>query len=152
MYPNLYYAVKDWFGVDINALKIFYTFGIFVAIAFIVSAIVLSKELRRKEKQGKLHPEEEEITVGQPASAMELITNGIIGFLFGYKLLGAFIASRTASIDLQEYVFSTQGSMIGGFILAAILVILKYREKNKLKLAKPEKRMVRIWPHARVGD
>src|ERR1035437_6256032 len=36
MYPNLYYAVKDWFGVEINAFKIFYTFGIFVAIAFIV--------------------------------------------------------------------------------------------------------------------
>ena len=48
MYPNLYYAIKDWFGVEINAFKIFYTFGIFVAIAFIVAAIVLSKELKRK--------------------------------------------------------------------------------------------------------
>ena len=50
MYPNLYYAIKDWFGVEVNAFKIFYTFGIFVAIAFIVAAIVLSSELKRKEK------------------------------------------------------------------------------------------------------
>jgi phosphatidylglycerol---prolipoprotein diacylglyceryl transferase len=152
MYPNLYYAIKDWFGVEINALKIFYSFGIFVAVAFIISAIFLSKELRRKEKQGKLHPQEEEITVGKPASITELLINGIIGFVFGYKILGAFIASRTASIDLQDYVFSTEGSIVGGLLLAAVLVFLKYREKNKGKLAKPETRKIRIWPHDRVGD
>lgn len=152
MYPNLYYAIKDWFGVEINALKIFYTFGIFVALAFIAGAIVLTKELRRKEKQGKLTPREEEITVGRPATISELLVNGVIGFLFGYKLLGAFIASRSGSIDLQEYVFSSNGNIIGGLVLAALLVFLKYREKNKLKLATPEKRVVRIWPHDRVGD
>ena len=54
MYPNLYYAIKDWFGVEVNAFRIFYTFGIFVAIAFIVAAIILTKELKRKEKEGLL--------------------------------------------------------------------------------------------------
>ena len=54
MYPNLYYAIKDWFGVEINAFKIFYTFGIFVAIAFLVGALFISKELKRKEKLGLL--------------------------------------------------------------------------------------------------
>jgi phosphatidylglycerol---prolipoprotein diacylglyceryl transferase len=152
MYPNLYYAIKDWFGIEINALKIFYTFGIFVAISFIICAVLLSKELKRKEKQGKLHPQEEEITVGQPASVTELLINGLIGFVFGYKILGAFIASRTANIDLQDYVFSSEGNVIGGLLLGGILVYLKFREKNKLKLAKPERRMLRIWPHDRVGD
>ena len=32
------------------------------------------------------------------------------------------------------------------------MVYLKYREKNKQKLAKPEQRVIRIWPHDRVGD
>ena len=63
MYPNLYYAIKDWFGIEVNALKIFYTFGIFMALAFICAAIFLSKELKRKEKQGLLLPREEIITV-----------------------------------------------------------------------------------------
>lgn len=152
MYPNLYYAVKDWFGVEINAFKIFYTFGIFVALAFIVAAIVFSKELKRKEKQGLLLPREETITVGRPISLFDILINGFIGFIFGYKLLGAFLASRDQSIDLQEYIFSLDGSIAGGIVLAAILIFLKYREKNKQKLAKPEERIIRIWPHDRVGD
>lgn len=152
MYPNLYYAIKDWFGISISAFKIFYTFGIFIALSFITAAIVLTKELKRKEKQGKLLPTEEIITVGKPASAMDLFLNGIIGFIFGYKLLGAFFASRSANIDLQEYIFSSNGNFIGGIVLAAIIVYLKYREKNKQKLDKPEERVVRIWPHDRVGD
>ncbi len=152
MYPNLYYAVKDWFGVEVNAFKIFYTFGIFVALAFIIGAVCLTIELKRKEKQGLLSPREEVISVGKPFSLLDFLINGAIGFIFGYKLLGAFLASRQQSIDLQEYIFSSQGSIVGGLILAALLIFLKYREKNKQKLAKPEERILRIWPHDRVGD
>ena len=152
MYPNLYYAVKDWFGIEVNAFKIFYTFGIFVALSFLSAAFFLSKELKRKEKQGILTPREEIIMVGKKASVFDLLINGLIGFIFGFKLLGAFIASRSAGIDLQEYIFSAQGSWIGGILLAAILAFLKYREKDKQKLASPEQRIVRIWPHDRIGD
>ncbi len=152
MYPNLYYAVQDWFGVEINAFKIFYTFGIFVAMAFLVGALFISKELKRKEKLGLLFPREETITVGKPISIIDILINGLIGFIFGYKLFGAFLASRDNGIDLQEYIFSSQGNIIGGLVLAALLIFLKYREKNKQKLAKPEERIIRIWPHDRVGD
>ncbi len=152
MYPNLYYAIKDWFGVEVNAFKIFYSFGIFVALSFIAAAVVLTKELKRKEKQGILSPREEEITVGKPASVLDIVLNGFIGFIFGYKLVGAWLASRSASIDLQEYIFSSKGSLIGGLVLASILIFLKFREKSKQKLAKPEKRIIRVWPHDRVGD
>jgi phosphatidylglycerol---prolipoprotein diacylglyceryl transferase len=82
----------------------------------------------------------------------ELILNGIVGFIFGYKLIGAFIASRQPGLDLQEYIFSSQGSWLGGLSLAAVLIYLKFREKNKQKLDTPEKRTIRIWPHDRVGD
>lgn len=152
MYPNLYYALNDWFGWKVNAFKIFYTFGIFVALAFIISAYFLTKELKRKEKQGLLLPREESITTGSPATFLELFINGLVGFIFGYKLIGAFVASRQQGIDLQEYIFSSQGSWIGGLLIAGVLVFLKYREKDKQKLAKPEKRTIRIWPHDRVGD
>lgn len=152
MYPNLYFVLKDWFGWKINAFKIFYTFGIFVALAFIVSAYLFTLELKRKEKQGLLLPREETITTGKPASFVELFINGLVGFIFGFKLIGAFIASRQPGLDLQGYIFSYQGSWIGGIILGALLVYLKYRERNKQKLDKPEKRVIRIWPHDRVGD
>lgn len=152
MYPNLYFVLKDWFGWKINAFKIFYSFGIFVALGFIISAYFLTRELKRKEKQGLLLPREETITTGKPATFLELFINGLVGFIFGYKLIGAFIASRQPGLDLQGYIFSSQGSWIGGIALAAILIYLKYREKNKQKLDKPEKRVIRIWPHDRVGD
>ncbi|MEY3676459.1 MAG: hypothetical protein RJB67_949, partial [Bacteroidota bacterium] len=54
MYPNLYYAVQDLFGIEINGLKLINSFGFFVAIAFISAASILTAELKRKEKEGLL--------------------------------------------------------------------------------------------------
>jgi phosphatidylglycerol---prolipoprotein diacylglyceryl transferase len=151
MYPNLYYAFKDWFGVEWKALQIFNMFGLMVALSFVAAAIVLIKELKRKEKQGLLAPREEMITVGKPASPVELLVNGIIGFVFGYKLLGVLF-SKPDNVNTQDYIFSTEGSFLGGIAVAVFLAGLKWYEKNKQKLATPEKRTVRIWPHDRVGD
>ncbi len=151
MYPNLYYVFKDWFGVEWHALGLLNTFGLFVALAFVAAALVLSSELKRKEKQGLLLPREEMITVGKPASAVELILNGIIGFLFGYKLLGLFF-NKPENVNAQEYIFSKDGSIAGGIFIAVLLIGLKWRDKNKQKLKEPENRTVRIWPHDRVGD
>lgn len=151
MYPNLYYVFKDWFGVEWPALSFLNTFGLFVAIAFIAAALALSSELKRKEKQGLLLPREEMIIVGQPATAMELLLNAFAGFLFGYKLFGLFF-SKPAGLSAQEYIFSSEGSIPGGIALAILLAGLKWWDKNKQKLKEPEKRMVRIWPHDRVGD
>ena len=83
MYPNLYYVFKDWFGVEWKALKILNTFGLMVAMGFIVAALVITSELKRKEKQGLLLPREEFITVGKPASIAELLINFLTGFIFG---------------------------------------------------------------------
>lgn len=151
MYPNLYYVFKDWFGVEWNGLSFLNTFGLFVAIAFIAAAIVLSAELKRKERAGLLLPREEMITVGKPASMMDLFLNGLTGFIFGYKLFGLFF-SKPADITAQDYIFSTEGNLLGGIAVAAALAGLKWWEKNKQKLKTPERRAVRIWPHDRVGD
>jgi phosphatidylglycerol:prolipoprotein diacylglycerol transferase len=45
-----------------------------------------------------------------------------------------------------------EGNWPAGIILGALMAIWKWREKNKQKLAKPEERLIRIWPHDRVGD
>ncbi len=151
MYPNLYYVFKDWFGVEWKGLSILNTFGLMVALGFIAAAIVLTVELKRKEKQGLLSPREEVITVGKPASILELLINAIVGFLFGFKVLG-LIFNRPENVNPQEYIFSSQGSVAGGLMFAVILGWLKWYEKNKQKLKEPERRNVRIWPHDRVGD
>ena len=152
MYPNLYYAFKDLFGVEWKFLRFVNSFGFFVAIAFIISAIVLATELRRKSKQGLLQPTEMQVIVGQPATLSELLLNFLLGFLLGYKILALFIMSSTATEDPQAFIFSTLGSWPAGIGLGLLFAGLKWWEKNKQKLVKPEKRIVRIWPHDRVGE
>ena len=133
MYPNLYYVFKDWFGVDWELLKILNTFGLLVAAGFIVAAIVINSELKRKEKQGLLFPREEFITIGKPASLADLLMNCIVGFVFGFKLFG-LVFSKPPETSPQTYIFSAEGSFIGGLLLALVLTGLKWWEKNKQKL------------------
>src|SRR5947209_12223264 len=44
------------------------------------------------------------------------------------------------------------GSLPIGIITGLLFAGLKWWEKNKRKLAKPEERIVRIWPQDRVGE
>ena len=151
MYPNLYYAVKDLFGIEITGLKLINSFGFFVAIAFITASAVLSAELKRKEKEGLLIHEEEKIIVGAPASIQELLFNFLLGFIFGYKIIGAFVVPSALN-DPQSFILSTNGSAPVGILVGIFFLILKWYEKNKVKLPKPEEKTFKVWPHDRVGD
>lgn len=152
MYPNLYFAFKDLFGVEWKPLRFVNSFGFFVAISFILAAIILAAELKRKSRQGLLYPKEMEIMVGQPATIGELVLNFFLGFLLGYKILALFIMDGSATEDPQAFIFSGIGSWPAGIALGLIFAGLKWYEKNKQKLPKPEKRTVRIWPQDRVGE
>ncbi len=152
MYPNLYYAFKDLFGISIPGLRFVNSFGFFLAIAFLAAAALLAKELKRKSKAGLLHPTEEEITVGSPVTISELVINFLIGFLFGYKILALFFLSSEATQDPQAFIFSGMGNWPLGLLLGSIFAGLKWWDKKKHQLAKPEKRKVRIWPEDRVGE
>lgn len=152
MYPNLYSFFVDVFGSAPAFTKYLNSFGFFVAIAFIVGAIVLTKGLELKEKKGLLQPKEEKRVFGKPATISELVLNALLGFLMGYKILGAFLQAGEDSVDPQSFIFSSQGSWPAGILLALLFAGLKWYEKNKDKSAKPEERMVRVWPHERVGD
>ncbi|MBL7744057.1 MAG: prolipoprotein diacylglyceryl transferase [Chitinophagaceae bacterium] len=152
MYPNLQFAFKDIFGVDWQFLRFVNSFGFFVAISFILAAVFLTMELRRKSKQGLLYPTEMQVMVGQPATFGELLLNFLLGFLLGYKILALFIMDNSATQDPQAFIFSPIGSWPAGIILGLLFAGLKWYDKNKQKLPKPEKRTVRIWPHDRVGE
>ncbi|MBC7722781.1 MAG: prolipoprotein diacylglyceryl transferase [Pedobacter sp.] len=151
MYPNLYYVFKDFFGVDWSGLKLVNSFGFFVAIAFMAAAYALTIELKRKQQQGLLTYTEQSIMVGAEASFGDLLTNFLLGFIFGFKIIGAFIISDALN-DPQSFILSSQGSLPMGILVGLIFGGLKWWEKHKEKLAKPEQRTIRIWPHDRVGD
>ncbi|MBL0307081.1 MAG: prolipoprotein diacylglyceryl transferase [Chitinophagaceae bacterium] len=152
MYPNLYYAFKDLFGVEWTFLRFVNSFGFFVAISFIISAIVLAAELRRKSKEGIFQPTEMQVMVGQPATFADLALNFLLGFILGYKIVALFILDSSATEDPQAFIFSSLGSWPAGIGLGLFFAAVKWWEKNKQKLDKPEKRTVRIWPQDRVGE
>ena len=152
MYPNLYYFFREAFGIEIGFLRFINSFGFFVAIAFLVAAALLAYELKRKSKQGLFFPTEMRHTVGKPATAGELLLNFGLGFLLGYKIIALFFLSPEATQDPQAYIFSGDGSLPAGLITGLLFAGLKWWEKRKQQLKKPEERVVRLWPHDRVGE
>jgi len=152
MYPNLYYAFKDLFNIDWKPLRFINSFGFFVALAFILAAVTLAAELRRKGKEGLLQPTEINVVVGKPASVSELLLNFLLGFVLGYKILALFIMDSSVTNDPQSFIFSGLGSWPAGIVLGLLFAGIKWWEKNKQKLPQPELRKIRFWPHDRVGE
>ncbi|MEO6915376.1 MAG: prolipoprotein diacylglyceryl transferase family protein, partial [Chitinophagaceae bacterium] len=128
------------------------SFGFFVALAFVGAAIVLTAELRRKSKLGLLQYEESRIMVGKPASLSELLLNFVLGFVLGYKIIGAFISDSPLAENPPDFILSLEGSWTMGIIIGLFFAGMKWWEKNKERLPKPEERTIRIWPQDRVGD
>jgi len=152
MYPNLYYAFKDLFGAAPSGLRFINSFGFFVALSFLSAAYILTQELKRKERAGLLTGQDVKMVVGKPAGPGDLLLNFMLGFLLGYKIIGLFISGGATTADPQQFIFSSEGSWPVGLALGALFAGLKWWEKHKQKLAKPEERIIRIWPHDRVGD
>lgn len=154
-YANLYAFFNAEFGVEGGAweiLKVLQSFGFFMALAFIAAAIFLYYDLKRKEKLGLFDRYLKDVVVGKPASTNDLIINAVLGFLFGYKLLGLLFDMDNATADPQAWMLSTQGSFIGGLVGAILMAGSQWHEKNKQKLDKPQKKKLHIKPHEMIGD
>lgn len=135
MYPTITDLLKDLFGINIP-LPI-QSFGFMMAIAFIFAALTLYWELQRKEKQGILQVQKKKFLKGAPAKISELITNGLIGFVLGWKFIGVLFNYTGFTNNPQDYLLSSQGSIIGGLLVAGIAIYTKYRSAQKEKLDKP---------------
>ncbi len=150
MYPTISDLLKDIFGINIP-LPI-QSFGFMLAISFLCAAYTLQLELKRKEKLGLMNPFYETIIKGEPASTFDLISSFLLGFIFGYKLL--FIALNYTSFveDTQGILLSARGNILGGLALGSISAYLRYREKEKERLAQPENVQVLMHPYQLVGN
>src|SRR5258706_9578502 len=133
MYPTISGLIKNLTGIYIP-LPI-QTFGFMMAISFLFAAWTLALELKRKEKQGLIHATPKKIMIGQAASVGDLVWNGIIGFLLGFKLVEMALHYHDLVEDPQSFILSARGNLIGGFVVAALLMYLKYREGEKHRLA-----------------
>ncbi|NJN77144.1 MAG: hypothetical protein HC803_01470 [Saprospiraceae bacterium] len=145
MYPNVHFILKKLIGWDAPLIfSVIQTYGLFLAITFVVGAVIIYKELKRKYNDGLLN----EVTVTvNPQN--DLIINGVIGFIFGYKLLHIVLDYSTFVQNPQAFVFSSEGSVLGGLLLGAIMAGAKYLDirKNDLK-----KEIIQKKPYDLIGD
>lgn len=142
MYPRISDFINDVFGTDLN-LPI-QSYGFFLALAFLVAALLLRYELARKEKDGLIKSTIKKTLVGKPASAIQLIITFIISLFVGYKISGIVVYFNLLVTDPQGYIFSSDGSFIGGLIVAIGATYYQYYIKNKQKLQEPEWREIEI--------
>ena len=70
MYPRLYHAFLDLFGIEIGFLKLFNSFGFFVVIAFLTGAYVLRSEIDRKMNDGLIPKVTRKVKRGEKPTLM----------------------------------------------------------------------------------
>lgn len=150
MYPTISHLIQDVFGVYIP-LPI-QTFGFFVAIAFLLASWMLSLELKRKEEEGILKIFTQDKIVGLKASSWQLISAAFVGFLIGFKLLEAVFYYSHFVANPQEFILSSRGDFIGGFLGAIVSTYTKYKEFAKQALPSPKTVQENIHPYEIVGN
>lgn len=150
MYPTISYALKDLFGIDIQ-LPI-QSFGFFMALSFIIAALILSKEIKRKTSAGLLPLRFRTVVKGKAASASELIFTALIAFVIFYKAGNILFNYSAFSADPQAGLISLLGSWPAGLVGAAAATGLRYYEKKKALLPQPKTELIPIEPFNTVSD
>ncbi len=149
MYPTLYEAFKDLFGWDLPFLKIIMTFGFFVALAFIAANWAMIAEFKRKEEDGELQAKE--VPAKKTGGSWEYISNALLGFVLGWKLVYMVFNFSDISDDPQSFLLSGEGSIIWGLVLAIAFTAYKwYLNKNQDRQENPGP--ITVHPYQLMGN
>lgn len=143
MFPTFSSLINYIFGTDFSWP--IPTFGFFVTLAFVLSCRVFKSEFVRKEKRGEFKAFEEHVQWDAKAISLLFLGYGFLGFLVGYKGIGALLNLEAFSHNPLRFIFSTQGNWTVGLLLALIscvLIGLLYRKWIFLRNTK-ETRWVR---------
>jgi phosphatidylglycerol---prolipoprotein diacylglyceryl transferase len=148
MYPDLSYLFHDLFGTPVdNWASIFKTYGLFLVLAILSAAVIFQRALRRQARQGLYQPSLEKSTVGGPPQVADWLSNGVWGFVLGYK--GLYAAQNLAALqaDAAGVLLSLQGNWLGGLGLAALFGGLSYWQAKRQQLPKPKVVTQEVYPH-----
>src|SRR5690606_7250075 len=128
------------------------TFGLFVALAFICGYTLFVNELKRKEKEGLIKPYQRTRIEGEPVTTSELVLNGVLGFILGYKILHAVFNYSYLVQDPQGFLLSADGNLLGGLILGGLFIYWVWKEKKSTQLARPKRIIETVQPHTLMGN
>lgn len=148
MFPTLGHLLSHLFGIDITLG--FPTFGLMVALAFIAAAYVLGKEMKRKETIGLFKSFTETVKEGEQPTILDFISNGIPGFVLGFKI-PYIIQNSNAFLRMpSDVLVSTDGNLAGGVIGFVLTGGWFYYQKKKKALAQPLVKQVEVHPYELV--
>ena len=150
MYPTISHLIYDLFGVHIP-LPI-QTFGFWVAMAFISAAGIITIELKRKESEGLINSFKSKEIIGNSLNYQEIISSLLIGFLLGFKAFEAFFNYNDLVLNPQEFILSTRGNFMGGILISAFSISLKWYENKKSRLQTPKEIEKIVHPYELVGN
>lgn len=151
MYPGISDLINDFFGTNFT-YSFPPTFGTLVAISFLLGAMTLGMELKRREKTGRLKPIVKKTIEGLPATPGELFWNGVYGFLLGFKIVFILLNQNEFFENPQEAILSAKGNWPAGIVVGVLFIYLKYREKEKKKRQTPENIDTIIHPYQLVSE
>lgn len=153
MYPDLSYFIHDVFGTPYdNWTSIFKTFGLFLALAFFISAFLLYIELKRKAKEGLFAPSIRKIKIGAGANTIDLAINIICGFIFSYKVGYVIHHIEEFQQNPTGITFSLKGNLVIGIMGSILIGSIYFWFANRYKKEQPEWVNRKIYPHHRVGE
>jgi phosphatidylglycerol---prolipoprotein diacylglyceryl transferase len=153
MFPDFSYILHFIFGTEPdNAFSIIKTFGLFLAVAFLASAYILSLEMKRKTKEGIFKPVYVKTIEGEPPTLSFIIWQAGFGFIIGFKLVYIIQNFDTFQADAAGILLSLIGSVPGGIIGAIVIGGFHYFQKKKQALLKPIEKQVEVQPYQLVGD
>ena len=148
MFPTLSDLFEYLF--HIHLLLPVQTFGFFVALAFVLSYLVFYSEFKRKEADGWIHAFKRKINT-KPHLITELLLNGFLGFILGYKFISIIINFHKFATDPKGYIFSLQGNLITGLLTAAGFFCWVYIDRRKDKSAPTQMKEETVHPYQLMG-
>jgi phosphatidylglycerol---prolipoprotein diacylglyceryl transferase len=153
MYPDLSYLFHALIGTaPDNWLSMFKTFGFFLAMAFLVGAVVFYAELKRKAGAGMFEPATVKYWEGKPASITEILANALLGLILGGKGYFAFQNFETFRTDPAATILSGALHWPSAIIGAILLGGMTWWDARRRQLETPLERSIKIFPHDRITE
>ncbi len=109
-----------------------------MAMSFFGAYIVFTSEFKRYEANGKIHAFKRKIVIGRPASVLDIGTNFILGFLFGFKVFGALFNYDLFAKNPRAYLLSANGNLVAGLLIGVCFAAWVYFDRKSHQLAKPK--------------